>query len=289
MKPKNHFPVYAFDANGNRVILADARKTPSSAGEIFQLLKQYDLASLLEFSPEMYSVLTQGVRGVMAHFWNPDSTPELVCGNALRCVPFVVRQARNPKSPDCRVLIETQHDDFESYLTGSWRSAVDFPIGKISIERLSDGDFLINPGSPHRVRFVDDLHERGVSILGRKWSRCSKPCNGTFVKAGDGLLEVRTFERGVGETSSCGTGAVAAFLAYTCSRDSGTKAELINIRFDSGAQFVIRREIEKAIVSLEGSCALLSTCVLWQSGKGEWKMTRGDSEFRALASSFGEA
>jgi diaminopimelate epimerase len=80
-------------------------------------------------------------------------------------------------------------------------------------------DFFIDTGSPHYIRFVDDLSNFPVYDEGKRirYSSAFEP-GGTNVNfaeiLSDNTVFVRTYERGVeNETLSCGTGVTAVALA----------------------------------------------------------------------------
>jgi diaminopimelate epimerase len=79
-----------------------------------------------------------------------------------------------------------------------------------------DGD-AVGMGNPHLVVFVDDVAAARVTQHGphlERDDRFSRRTNVEFVAVcGPDALSMRVWERGVGETLSCGTGACAAAAA----------------------------------------------------------------------------
>lgn len=82
----------------------------------------------------------------------------------------------------------------------------------------TEGDYYLDTGSPHYVRFVEGLEdftvfEQGSSIRNNTRFR-EKGTNVNFAQQLPDALFVRTYERGVeDETLSCGTGVTATALA----------------------------------------------------------------------------
>jgi diaminopimelate epimerase len=77
----------------------------------------------------------------------------------------------------------------------------------------------IDMGNPHAVVFVDDLTKIGdlkTAPVVTPSDAYPEGVNVEFVQfAGENQLNMRVFERGVGETQSCGTGTCAVALAAT--------------------------------------------------------------------------
>jgi len=76
---------------------------------------------------------------------------------------------------------------------------------------------LVSMGNPHCVIFVRDLGNFPVKVVGPVIEcdeRFPERCNVHFVeRLGKGLVSVRTWERGSGETLACGSGASAVCVA----------------------------------------------------------------------------
>ena len=83
---------------------------------------------------------------------------------------------------------------------------------RYSFQRLGSASF-VELGNPHVVFFRHGIGELDLEIAGQQLQRDPAFPNGTNVHVaapgGDGVLNVRHWERGVGLTMACGTGAVA--------------------------------------------------------------------------------
>jgi diaminopimelate epimerase len=104
--------------------------------------------------------------------------------------------------------------------SGLQTSKTDSGLGEISL-LLENGDEIeavcLSMGNPHCVIFVDDMAVAPLSSLGPAIERHElfpSRTNVEFVQIVDlNHLKIRVWERGVGETASCGSGACAAFAA----------------------------------------------------------------------------
>ena len=146
-------------------------------------------------------------------YYNSDGSQSL-CGNGCRsAVNFA--SALN---------IVKQDTTFEAFDGPHQATIMDDHVVRLKMSDVNqvthlNGDFFINTGSPHFIRFVThldkvDVVEQGSNIRN---SDIFKPegCNANFVELlDDNTIAVRTYERGVeDETLSCGTGVTAAALA----------------------------------------------------------------------------
>ena len=97
---------------------------------------------------------------------------------------------------------------------------------------------LVDVGNPHCVLFVDDERVAPVTTLGPALERHARFPRGTNVEflalRRDGAF-LRVWERGVGETQACGTGACAAALAAV---DAGRARFPVTLRVPGGVLVV---------------------------------------------------
>ena len=144
---------------------------------------------------------------VSMQLWNADGSEAETSGNGLRCLARAVVDAGVRPGPELLVL------------TAAGRKQVTVePDGRISVEmgaaRVEEAIVSIGAraahvdmGNPHLV-VLDDGHV-DVTVLGPRHPYVNVEI---ISGAGDELV-MRVWERGVGETESCGTGACAAVAA----------------------------------------------------------------------------
>jgi diaminopimelate epimerase len=142
-------------------------------------------------------------------YWNADGSAAEMCGNGLRCVArlavdrglveegeFVVDTPAGPKRVDVGSEIR-----------------VDLGVPVIGDIVSSGGRFFrtVDVGNPHAVLEVDDVANAPVATVGPAvQSAFSEGANVEFVRIEEGHVDMRVWERGVGETLACGSGIVAA-------------------------------------------------------------------------------
>ena len=150
-------------------------------------------------------------------YWNADGSRAEMCGNGLRCV---ARYAYDRGwAPDRNYTIQTPVGVRGVRILDEWVEAeIGRPtvVGHTTIEE--ERYHLIDVGNPHAVLLVDDPEKSKVSVIGPRVERDPQFPRGTnveFVSVVDGRVVMRVWERGVGETSACGTGMVAAAFVTT--------------------------------------------------------------------------
>ncbi len=154
-------------------------------------------------------------------FFNADGSEAEMCGNGARCAArFAYMHGIAPARMRFLTLagiIEAQVADLEVAIRMT-------PPHSLEMERQLDVEgksvvlHSVDTGVPHAVLFVDAIDRVDVCGQGRviRHHASFQPAgtNVNFVQVQpDGMLRVRTYERGVeDETMACGTGAVAAAI-----------------------------------------------------------------------------
>lgn len=169
--------------------------------------------------------------------WNPDGSEAELCLNGLRCVARLgferegideaairckastVQAARAPDlAPDVYTVRETAGP--ASLDVTGWPmnigavELVEEPLPRLRSDRLFTAVAMPNP---HLITFVDEIDEAELVAVGEaaQDSPAWMPnrANVSFVELREGGLFVRTYERGVGLTDSCGSAMAAAVYA----------------------------------------------------------------------------
>lgn len=156
-------------------------------------------------------------------FYNSDGSVAEMCGNGARCA---ARFAHMKRISGREMTFETLAGIIAARVSGSTvRVKLTDPFDFIKMGTLKvDGNnyrfSFINTGVPHTVLVTADLQRADVEGLGRKirFHRRFRGAgtNVNFIEVKEGIVHVRTYERGVeGETLACGTGSVACgIVAY---------------------------------------------------------------------------
>lgn len=147
-------------------------------------------------------------------YFNCDGGEATMCGNGGRCIAlFAEHLGIGGKIKKFRAI-----DGFHTaeILNNSMVRLEMCDV--LEIKPFGNG-FLLDTGSPHYVEFFDGIDAMDIVTLGRKirnnkeWSSIGG-ANINFAQiTGDGMIKLRTYERGVeNETLACGTGATATAI-----------------------------------------------------------------------------
>jgi diaminopimelate epimerase len=203
---------------------------------------------------------------------NADGTHAEMCGNGIRCLGKLVVDRGLVTGPTLEVLtraglrrLTVDVADGEVGRVTVGMGAPGFQLHEIPMRGPAWETFIGRPlevgemtftatalsmGNPHLVLFCDeDVVRYHVAHIGAALERHElfpERTNVEFVHARDGGLDVRVWERGVGETMACGTGACAALVAAS---EAGLVGEGSIVRFPGGAVEVERRGDDEVLLS----------------------------------------
>jgi diaminopimelate epimerase len=171
-------------------------------------------------------------------FFNPDGNPGSMCGNGGRCMVRFANDLGIHKNSYHFLASDGEHEaeiDTESNI-------INLKMKDVQGYKEVNGDYIIDTGSPHYIKFVSDVIDVDVVKQGTeiRYSEAfaKDGINVNFVeeKEPDEII-VRTYERGVeDETYSCGTGVTAcAIVCYH--NDVGYNDVIVNTK---GGKLIVK-------------------------------------------------
>ncbi|MEQ1709467.1 MAG: diaminopimelate epimerase [Terricaulis sp.] len=189
--------------------------------------------------------IERSIRGdAFMRIWNASGGEVDACGNATRCVAWLLMEeggavSRRIETAAGMLYAERAGDRIISVDMGSpllrWE---EIPLARaMDTVRLEfsagglEGPGAVNMGNPHAVFFVEDVAAVPIEGLAAQIERdplFPERVNVGFaeVRAPE-QIRLRVWERGVGLTKACGTGACAALVAAHRQGRAGRKAEIV--------------------------------------------------------------
>ncbi len=228
---------------GNDFVVVDARAEPFGLGDpearaIADRRTGVGCDQLIIMEPPV-----QNGADVFMRIRNADGGEVEACGNATRCVAALIMAERGTET----CIVETPAGLLAAQSLGPAQVAVDMgevrlgwreiPLARemdtlhldLAAEGLVD-PVAVNIGNPHAVFFVDDAVAVDLARLGPRLEHDplfpQRANIGVAQVSGTDRLRVRVWERGVGLTRACGTGACAAAVAANRRGLTGHKVEV---------------------------------------------------------------
>jgi diaminopimelate epimerase len=206
---------------------------------------------------------------VFIRIYNADGSEVGACGNATRCVASLLIQQMNKAI----VRIETKAAMISAWPTGDkitvdmgavhldWQ---DIPLSRAEdtkslpvVEGVLKNPVAVNVGNPHAVFFVEDVMGVPLETLGVKiehhplFPECVNVEIAQVLSPAE--IRMRVWERGVGITEACGTGACAAAIAGVRRGLTQRKSSVI---LDGGTLEIEWRESDNHVL-MTGDVALV--------------------------------
>jgi len=189
------------------------------------------------------------------------------CGNATRCIAWLFM--RDAETQNC--IIQTNADFLHCQLKDTYQVAVDMGQPRLDWSEIPlkepmhthhidvkigpiDNPVLHNPGAvsmgnPHCVFFVEDFDRAKPHLIGPMvefYPLFPEQTNVGFAKVENKeKMRLKVWERGVGMTLACGTGACAAVVAAHRQKRTGRKVTVI---VDGGVLHIHWREEDDHVI-----------------------------------------
>lgn len=205
--------------------------------------------------------------------FNADGHAVAQCGNGARCIAAYL-YAEDALDPASSIVLRSPAGDVTAQRISDGAFSVsmgvpDFEPANIPLARATKADWYsfdvaghqfqaasVSIGNPHCVLFVDDVETANVDAIGAALQHADdypEAVNVGFCQiTGTNSLRLRVFERGVGETQACGTGACAAAV---CAIANGRAHSPITVRLQGG-ELVINWLSHQHAVQMRGPTAV---------------------------------
>ena len=227
-------PFVKMNGAGNDFVVVNALETPF-APTVDQARAIAD-RSTGEGCDQLIAIEPSTSADAFMRVWNADGGTVETCGNALRCVGWMLLQS----SGKDQVRIDTLGGPTTARRAADGRITVDMGAPRLEWEQIPldeamdtrgielqlgpiDAPVLHTPGAvsmgnPHVVFFMDhtpdDAFVRGMGSLIEHHPRFPEGVNVGFAHVvSPDHIRLRVWERGAGLTKACGTGACAALVA----------------------------------------------------------------------------
>lgn len=197
--------------------------------------------------------------------FNPDGSEANMCGNGIRCVAKYAYEKGIVRKKSMRIGTKSGIKDVEVYVEDNIVKNIKVNMGvpKFNTDILEINypkDVIINErfdvldkeiyitclsvGNIHSVVFVDDVDSVDIEKYGKEIENLEifkDRTNVEFVQIIDREnIKVRVWERGVGETLACGTGATASVIAGYL---NGVTENICNVNLKGGILEIVYNEL----------------------------------------------
>ncbi|HFB55150.1 MAG TPA: diaminopimelate epimerase [Hellea balneolensis] len=261
---------FIMNGAGNRFGVFDARSNPDF--HMHEALAQKTAAQngpMGALGADQIIVMRAPKSGgdVFMEIWNADGAQVDACGNASRCIPWLVM---NETGKD-NIVLETNVGHLLTKRISEFQVCVDMGKPKLEWNEIPLKEYMdtrvidvkigpidnpvlsrpgaVNMGNPHCVFFVDNADEIAADKIGPMIEfhpLFPEQCNVGFAQIVSRTdIRLRVWERGTGLTQACGTGACAALVA--AERQGRTEREA-NVKMDGGTLHIHWRKSDDHVI-----------------------------------------
>jgi diaminopimelate epimerase len=239
-------PFLKMNGLGNDFAVVDARRQPFAPSEAqVRAIADRRGASGCD---QLIAIEPSGRADAFMRIWNADGGQVDACGNASRCIGWLVMQERGTD----HAVLDTNAGLIDIRRAGPEQVTVDMGEPRLRWDQIPlaeemdtrgvelqvgpiDAPLMHTPGcvsmgNPHVTFFVGDAEQAPVAEVGPMIEHhhlFPEGVNVGFAQVkGPGRIRLRVWERGAGLTRACGTGACAALVAASRRGLVGRKAVL---------------------------------------------------------------
>ncbi|MGL9717120.1 MAG: diaminopimelate epimerase [Wolbachia sp.] len=209
---------------GNNFVIIDSRSTNNLDWNYREIANQNGCDQVI--------VITHSsAADCFMHIYNADSSKAEMCGNAARCVGYLIMSEKSTEYATIELINKRILGCFKAG-DKSIKVNMGKPLFKwheiplsiecntlhlpVEVEMLKD-PVAVNIGNPHIIFFVDNISEIPLQSLGPKLENHTlfpKKTNVSVAQVEKSEeISLRVWERGTGITASCGSAACAALVA----------------------------------------------------------------------------
>ena len=271
-------PFVKMNGAGNDFVVVNALEQPFAPSE--DQIRALGDRQTGEGFDQLIAIEPSDTADAFMRVWNANGSMVETCGNALRCVGWLLMQA----NASDRVVIDTAGGPTTATRAGDHRVTVDMGKPRLDWTQVPlaeemdtrgielqvgpiDAPILHTPGAvsmgnPHVVFFTDrqdDGFVTGSGSLVEHHPLFPQGVNVGFANVLDrDHIRLRVWERGAGLTKACGTGACAALVATARRGLTERKATVVV----DGGELVIDWDVETDHVLMTGPVEIERTGVM---------------------------
>lgn len=229
---RDRIQFYKYQGTGNDFIIINDLDGHLSTEDIINLCdRKYGIGA----DGIIFMSKTKDVDFKMMYF-NADGS-ESFCGNGSRCA---VKHAQYLGWISGQCIFTSNDGDHAAEIE---EETVKLKMHDVDFIVVEDMGYILNTGSPHYIAYTERINELDLIKAAHeiRYSERFKEVgiNVNYLEPKNGILHIRTYERGVeDETLSCGTGVTAAAIAHYLEQNSTQKNFKQKLQTKGGSLYV---------------------------------------------------
>lgn len=202
--------------------------------------------------------------------FNSDGSEAEQCGNGLRCIARYVREAGLTEKHTFDIatkagIFTASLHDFEKISIKMGSPTVTHALTTLILaDSPAVTASILSVGNPHTVVKVDDIHSSYPTLVAPTIQQHGMFTHGTnvgFMQIIDPHhIQLRTFERGAGETNACGSNACAAVVAGI---ENGWLVSPVEVEYQYGSLFVEWENANSSITMTGPATTVFSGTIIY--------------------------